>query len=254
MDGVMFTFREAIKHMKQHGGGSLVVTSSGTARFGAAGSEHYSATKAGVIALIQSLAVGQARYGIRANAVIPGLDRNRHDGTCAANRGIPNAGAEAHPATALGASQETFAPLPCISPATRAAITPAIRSPLMAACRTSRGTDHVAETAPDRRDGPGTVAGCGRVPRCARPRSVLRRPGVGPFRSRKRTVLPLGNQFIELLAPIRENTAGGRYLVRRNGAGGLYGDHAVRRPSAAPRAHSATRYPLGDGSPRPGVS
>ena len=72
MDGVMFTFREAIKHMKQHGGGSLVVTSSGTARFGAAGSEHYSATKAGVIALIQSLAVGQARYGIRANAVIPG--------------------------------------------------------------------------------------------------------------------------------------------------------------------------------------
>ncbi|HAO54313.1 MAG TPA: 2-deoxy-D-gluconate 3-dehydrogenase, partial [Gammaproteobacteria bacterium] len=37
-----------------------------------AGSEHYSATKAGVIALIQSLAVGQARYGIRANAIIPG--------------------------------------------------------------------------------------------------------------------------------------------------------------------------------------
>ena len=73
MDGVMFTFREAVKHMKStRRGGSLVVTSSGTARFGAAGSEHYSATKAGVIALIQSLSVGQARYGIRANAIIPG--------------------------------------------------------------------------------------------------------------------------------------------------------------------------------------
>ncbi len=72
MDGVMLTFREAVKHMKTRGGGSLVVTSSGTARFGAAGSEHYSATKAGVIALAQSLAVGQARYGIRANAIIPG--------------------------------------------------------------------------------------------------------------------------------------------------------------------------------------
>ena len=73
MDGVMFTFREAVKHMKAtRRGGSLVVTSSGTARFGAAGGEHYSATKAGVIALIQSLAVGQARYGIRANAIIPG--------------------------------------------------------------------------------------------------------------------------------------------------------------------------------------
>ena len=34
MDGVMFTFREAVKHMKQNGrGGSLVVTSSGTGAF-----------------------------------------------------------------------------------------------------------------------------------------------------------------------------------------------------------------------------
>ncbi len=33
-------------------------------------------------------------------------------------------------------------------------------------------------------------------------------------------LLPVGNQFFELLAPIAENTAGGRYLTRRKGAGG----------------------------------
>ena len=61
MEGVMFTFRESFKHMRQRGeGGSLVVTSSGTARLGAAGSEHYSAIKAEEIALVQSLSVGQA--------------------------------------------------------------------------------------------------------------------------------------------------------------------------------------------------
>ena len=44
-------------------------------------------------------------------------------------------------------------------------------------------------------------------------------PGVGHF-GLENALLPLGNQFIELLAPIREDTAGGRYLERRGGAGG----------------------------------
>ena len=44
-------------------------------------------------------------------------------------------------------------------------------------------------------------------------------PGVGHF-GLENALLPLGNQFIELLAPIAENTAGGRYLQRRHGAGG----------------------------------
>ena len=61
MKGVMFTFRESVEHMRQRGeGGSLVVTSNGTARLGATGSDHYSAIKAGGIALVQSLSVGQA--------------------------------------------------------------------------------------------------------------------------------------------------------------------------------------------------
>ena len=62
-------------------------------------------------------------------------------------------------------------------------------------------------------------------------------PGVGHF-GLENALLPLGNQFIELLAPIRENTAGGRYLVRRNGAGGYMvitqcDDQAPRRERIA---------------------
>ncbi len=53
-------------------GGSLVVTSSGSAIFGAPRSVHYAATKAGVLAITRALAVDYARYGIRANAVVPG--------------------------------------------------------------------------------------------------------------------------------------------------------------------------------------
>ena len=73
MEGVFFTFQAAVRHMVERGeGGSLVVTSSGSAVFGAPRSEHYAATKAGVNAIIRGLAVEHGRHGIRANAVIPG--------------------------------------------------------------------------------------------------------------------------------------------------------------------------------------
>lgn len=72
MDGVFWTFREAVKHMKPRGSGSLVVTSSVSADFGFPRGEHYAASKAGVRAMIQGLAVEYGRYGIRANAIAPG--------------------------------------------------------------------------------------------------------------------------------------------------------------------------------------
>lgn len=72
MEGVFWTFREAVNHMKPRGSGSLVVTSSVSADLGFPRGEHYAASKAGVRALIQGLAVEYGRHGIRANAIAPG--------------------------------------------------------------------------------------------------------------------------------------------------------------------------------------
>ncbi len=44
-------------------------------------------------------------------------------------------------------------------------------------------------------------------------------PGVGRF-GLENTLMPIGRNFLEVVAPIEENTAGGRYLDRRGGDGG----------------------------------
>ncbi|MCC5857216.1 MAG: SDR family oxidoreductase [Ectothiorhodospiraceae bacterium] len=73
LDGVFFTLREAGRHMSQReGGGSLVVTASLAAIEGAARNQAYAATKGAVISMIRSCAVELARYGVRANAILPG--------------------------------------------------------------------------------------------------------------------------------------------------------------------------------------
>lgn len=73
MEGVFLTFQSAVNHMVEKKiEGSLVVTSSGSSIFGAPRSEHYSSTKAGVNSMIRGLAVEFGRFGIRANAIIPG--------------------------------------------------------------------------------------------------------------------------------------------------------------------------------------
>jgi len=77
LDGVFWTFREACKHMKERAkagdpGGSLVVTSSVSAVHGAPRNEAYAATKGAVLPMMRGIAVEYARYGVRANAVLPG--------------------------------------------------------------------------------------------------------------------------------------------------------------------------------------
>lgn len=46
-----------------------------------------------------------------------------------------------------------------------------------------------------------------------------RDPGVGHF-GLENALMPIGNQLLEVVAPIQEGTAGGRYLERRGGDGG----------------------------------
>jgi len=77
LDGVFFTFREACKHIVERAGrgdlgGSLVAISSLSAIDGAARNEAYASTKGAVISMIRAIAVEHARYGVRANAILPG--------------------------------------------------------------------------------------------------------------------------------------------------------------------------------------
>ena len=73
LDGAFYTLRAAARHMKDRGdGGLLAGTASLAAIEGAARSEHYAATKGGLISMIRALAVEFARYGIRANSILPG--------------------------------------------------------------------------------------------------------------------------------------------------------------------------------------
>lgn len=77
LEGVIVTLREACRHMKARAeagdpGGSVVAVSSLGALFGAARNQDYTATKAAVIAVTNGIAVEFARYGVRANAILPG--------------------------------------------------------------------------------------------------------------------------------------------------------------------------------------
>ena len=77
LDGAFLTLQAAARHMvdragRGDAGGRLVVTSSLASIFGTARNEHYAASKAALNALSAALAVELARFGITANAILPG--------------------------------------------------------------------------------------------------------------------------------------------------------------------------------------
>lgn len=77
LDGAFYTLRAATKHMMERvkagdPGGRLVGTASLAALSGAARFEHYGATKGGLVSMMKALASELARFGITANAILPG--------------------------------------------------------------------------------------------------------------------------------------------------------------------------------------
>jgi NAD(P)-dependent dehydrogenase (short-subunit alcohol dehydrogenase family) len=71
--GTFLTFREAARHMVERGGGGkLVAVASVGSIHGMPRQASYSSSKAGVAALVRSVAVELARYDIQANTILPG--------------------------------------------------------------------------------------------------------------------------------------------------------------------------------------
>ena len=96
LDGAFHILQVAARHMVDNAnageaGGRLVATSSIGALFGAARNEHYGASKAALNALIRALAVELARYGITANAILPGYAETEMTGELFQNEKFVNA-------------------------------------------------------------------------------------------------------------------------------------------------------------------
>ncbi len=75
LKGTYLTVHFAVPHLKQNGGGSIIITSSvnGTRTFSNPGASAYSASKAAQVAFMKMIALELGRHNIRCNAVCPGF-------------------------------------------------------------------------------------------------------------------------------------------------------------------------------------
>jgi NAD(P)-dependent dehydrogenase (short-subunit alcohol dehydrogenase family) len=96
LDGVFHALQPILRHMinrAEQGDafGRIAATSSMASLFGTARNEHYAASKAALNALMRALAVEHARYGITANAVLPGwIDTEMTEGLQANDKFMGN--------------------------------------------------------------------------------------------------------------------------------------------------------------------
>jgi len=89
LDGAFYTFRAAATHMVRRGGGGVLVGTASLAAIEASPrSEHYAATKGGMISMVRALAVEFARHGVRAHAIMPGWIETNMTANAVASEGF----------------------------------------------------------------------------------------------------------------------------------------------------------------------
>jgi L-rhamnose 1-dehydrogenase len=78
LSGAFYACQAAARQMASQGhGGSIIGISSISALVGGGQQTHYTPTKAGVLSLMQSMAVALGKYKIRCNALLPGTIRTQ---------------------------------------------------------------------------------------------------------------------------------------------------------------------------------
>ena len=73
LTGAFRVVQACLPGMRERGHGRIVVISSGAARGGLPGQVAYAASKAGLLGMVKTIAAENARRGITANAVLPGM-------------------------------------------------------------------------------------------------------------------------------------------------------------------------------------
>jgi NAD(P)-dependent dehydrogenase (short-subunit alcohol dehydrogenase family) len=77
LTGTFFSLQEAARAMILAGGGAIVATASTNAFWVESNMAAYNASKGGIVALVKSAAFDLGEFGIRVNAVAPGMVRTR---------------------------------------------------------------------------------------------------------------------------------------------------------------------------------
>jgi len=73
LTGAFRAIQACLPGMRERGWGRIVVISSGAAKTGLRGQVAYSASKAGLLGMMKTLAAENVQHGITANAVLPGM-------------------------------------------------------------------------------------------------------------------------------------------------------------------------------------